>query len=44
MEAMFTKTIRNGYNGKISEQSKQVQAVFDFINSDDGQKSLKKLD
>ena len=30
-------------NGKISEQSKQVQAVFDFINSDDGQKIIKKV-
>ena len=30
-------------NGKISEQSKQVQAVFDFINSDDGQKIIEKV-
>lgn len=30
-------------NGKISEQSKQVQAVFDFINSDAGQKIIKKV-
>ena len=31
-------------NGKISEQSKQVQAVFDFINSDDGQKIIEKVE
>ena len=30
-------------NGKISEQSKQVQAVFDFINSDAGQKIIEKV-
>lgn len=29
--------------GKISEQSKEVQAVFDFINSEAGQKLLNKL-
>ena len=30
-------------NGKISEQSKQAQAVFDFINSDAGQKIIEKV-
>ena len=30
-------------NGKISEQSKQVQAVFDFFNSDLGQKIIEKV-
>ena len=29
--------------GKISEQSKEVQAVFDFINSEAGQKVIEQV-